>query len=45
MMGFLAGILGPVHVIYVAGLGMLGVVLIALAGGIWRLDMGEEEDS
>ena len=41
MMGFLAGIMGPVQVIYVAGLGMLAVVLVALIAGIWKLDMGE----
>jgi MFS family permease len=41
LMGFLAGILGPVQVIYVAGMGMLAVVLVALIGGIWQLDLGE----
>lgn len=44
MMGFLAGIIGPVQVIYVAGFGMLAVVLVALIGGIWQLDMGLEEE-
>lgn len=42
LMGYLAGIMGPVQILWVAGLGMLTVVAVALMLGIWQLEMGGE---
>lgn len=42
LMGYLAGIMGPVSILWVAGIGMLTVVAVALMLGIWKLEMGGE---
>lgn len=42
LMGYLAGIMGPVSILWVAGIGMLTVVAVALMLGIWKLEMAEK---